>query len=61
MRQRWMRRWSSEHRSQLRGGDLAALPLLKRFGVSAAARASAYFYNTTAEIDRLVDALADIA
>jgi cysteine desulfurase/selenocysteine lyase len=41
----------------LRGGDLAALPLLKRFGVSAAARASAYFYNTTAEIDRLANVL----
>jgi selenocysteine lyase/cysteine desulfurase len=37
----------------VRGGDMAALPLLKRFGVTAAARASAYLYNTTDEIDRL--------
>jgi cysteine desulfurase/selenocysteine lyase len=45
----------------LRGGDLAALPLLRRFGVSAAARASAYFYNTTTEVDRLVDVLHTMA
>lgn len=41
----------------IRGGDLAALPLLRRFGVSTAARASAYFYNTIDEIDRLVAVL----
>jgi cysteine desulfurase/selenocysteine lyase len=45
----------------LRAGDLAALPLLSRFGVQAAARASAYLYNTTAEIDRLVDVLKSLA
>jgi cysteine desulfurase/selenocysteine lyase len=44
----------------IRGGDLAALPLLNRFGVSAAARASAYFYNTTDELDRLADVLGTI-
>ncbi len=42
----------------VRGGDLASLPLLQRLGASSAARASAYLYNTTAEIDRLVEALA---
>jgi cysteine desulfurase/selenocysteine lyase len=41
----------------IRGGDLAALPLLRRFGVTAAARASGYLYNTTDEIDRLVEVL----
>lgn len=41
----------------IRGGDLAALPLLRRFGVGAAARASAYFYNTAAELDRLAEVL----
>lgn len=41
----------------IRAGDLAALPLLKRFGVAAAARASCYFYSTTGEIDRLGAAL----
>jgi selenocysteine lyase/cysteine desulfurase len=43
-----------------RAGDLAALPLLKRFGVSEAARASAYVYSTTADLDRLADALLDL-
>jgi cysteine desulfurase/selenocysteine lyase len=41
----------------IRGGDLAAVPLLQRFGVEAAARASAYLYNTTEEIDRLIAVL----
>lgn len=41
----------------IRGGDLAALPLLRRFGTDAAARASAYVYNTTEEIDRLAEVL----
>jgi cysteine desulfurase/selenocysteine lyase len=45
----------------IRGGDMAALPLLKRFGVTVAARASCYLYTTTAEIDRLVDGLAALA
>jgi cysteine desulfurase/selenocysteine lyase len=30
---------------------------MKRFGVSATARASFYFYNTTEEVDRLVHGL----
>lgn len=41
----------------IRGGDLAAFPLLQRFGVTEAARLSLYFYNTTHEIDRCVAAL----
>jgi cysteine desulfurase / selenocysteine lyase len=41
----------------VRGGDMAALPLLKRFGVSEAVRASCYLYTTRDEIDRLVDVL----
>jgi cysteine desulfurase/selenocysteine lyase len=45
----------------VRAGDMAALPLLRRFGVTAAVRASAYLYTTTEEIDRLVDGLRDIA
>jgi cysteine desulfurase/selenocysteine lyase len=44
----------------IRAGDMAALPLLRRFGVSEAARASAYLYSTTADIDRLADGLASI-
>jgi cysteine desulfurase/selenocysteine lyase len=41
----------------IRAGDLSALPLLKRFGVSAAARASCYLYTQTEELDRLAAAL----
>ena len=41
----------------IRAGDMAALPLLRRFGVSEAARASAYVYSTRADIDRLAEAL----
>jgi cysteine desulfurase/selenocysteine lyase len=44
----------------VRAGDMAALPLLKRFGVSAAVRASCYVYTTTEEIDALADALKEI-
>jgi cysteine desulfurase/selenocysteine lyase len=45
----------------IRGGDMAALPLLKRFGITAAARASCYLYTTTAEIDRLADVLSGLS
>jgi cysteine desulfurase/selenocysteine lyase len=44
----------------IRAGDLAALPLLKRLGVSAAARASCYLYTQTAELDRLAAALGEL-
>lgn len=45
----------------IRAGELAALPLLKRFGVLAAARASCYLYTETSEIDRLAAALDELA
>jgi cysteine desulfurase/selenocysteine lyase len=41
----------------VRGGDLASLPLLRRFGLRDAARASFYLYSTPEEADRLADAL----
>ena len=41
----------------VRAGDMAAMPLLKRFGVTEAVRASAYVYSTTRDLDRLGDAL----
>jgi cysteine desulfurase/selenocysteine lyase len=44
----------------VRAGDMAALPLLKRFGGTEAVRASAYVYSTSADIDRLADALHDL-
>ena len=45
----------------IRAGDLASLPLLRRFGVSRAARASLYLYTTEDEVDRLSDALTALA
>jgi cysteine desulfurase/selenocysteine lyase len=45
----------------IRSGDLAALPLLRRFGVNAAARASCYLYTGTDDIDRLVSALHELS
>lgn len=44
----------------IRAGDLAALPLLKHFGVGAAARASCYLYTETTELDRLAAALREL-
>ena len=44
----------------IQAGDLSALPLLKRFGVSAAARASCYLYTQTEELDRLAAALREL-
>ena len=44
----------------VRAGDMAALPLLKRFGVAEAVRASAYVYSTEADLDRLAAALRQI-
>ncbi|MEO7133374.1 MAG: cysteine desulfurase [Vicinamibacterales bacterium] len=41
----------------VRAGDLAALPLLKRYGITEAVRASAYVYSTPADLDRLAAAL----
>jgi cysteine desulfurase / selenocysteine lyase len=44
----------------VRAGDMAALPLLTRFGVREAVRASAYLYSTPDDFDRLADALGEI-
>ncbi len=45
----------------IRGGDMAAMPLLGRFGTKAAARVSCYLYNTLPEIDRLGTVLMRLA
>lgn len=45
----------------VRGGDMAALPLLRRFGTSAAARVSCYLYTSNDDIDRMGDALMRLA
>jgi cysteine desulfurase/selenocysteine lyase len=44
----------------LRGGHHCNQPLMRKLGVESTARASFYFYNTNAEIDRFVDVLGEI-
>jgi cysteine desulfurase/selenocysteine lyase len=41
----------------VRAGHHCAMPLMRRLGVSATARASFHVYNTREDVDRLVDAL----
>ncbi|MGZ5552449.1 MAG: cysteine desulfurase [Chthoniobacterales bacterium] len=43
----------------LRGGHHCNQPLMKKFGLPGTTRASFYFYNTTDEVDRMVDILRD--
>ena len=43
----------------MRGGHHCNQPLMRRFGVPGTTRASFYFYNTTAEIDRMIEILHD--
>jgi cysteine desulfurase/selenocysteine lyase len=45
----------------LRGGHHCNQPLMRRFGLPGTTRASFYFYNTTDEIDRMIDILLDAA
>ncbi|HEY6169676.1 MAG TPA: cysteine desulfurase [Verrucomicrobiae bacterium] len=44
----------------LRGGHHCTQPLMHKLGVESTARASFYFYNTRAEVDRLVEVLKEI-
>jgi len=44
----------------LRGGHHCNQPLMKKLGVPSTARASFYFYNTTAEIDAFAEIIGDI-
>ena len=46
-----------EHGIAVRVGHHCAAPVCKRYGVPATARASAYLYNTEAEIDALLDGI----
>jgi cysteine desulfurase / selenocysteine lyase len=45
------------HGIAVRAGHHCAMPLHKRLGVAATARASFYFYNTLAEVEKLGEAL----
>ena len=44
----------------LRGGHHCTQPLMHRLGVESTARASFYFYNTKAEVDRFVEVILEI-
>lgn len=44
----------------LRGGHHCTQPLLRKLGVDSTARASFYFYNTRAEVDRLIEVTREI-
>jgi cysteine desulfurase/selenocysteine lyase len=44
----------------VRAGDLASLPLLERFGLRGAVRASCYLYTTVEEVDRFAETLYSI-
>ena len=44
----------------LRGGHHCTQPLMRKLGVESTARASFYFYNTKAEVDRFVEVVAEI-
>ena len=44
----------------LRGGHHCTQPLMHKLGVESTARASFYFYNTKAEVDRFVEVVKEI-
>ena len=44
----------------LRGGHHCTQPLMKKLGVPSTARASFYFYNTKAEVDRFIEVMREI-
>jgi cysteine desulfurase/selenocysteine lyase len=48
------------HGVAVRAGHHCTMPLHKRFGVTATARASFYLYNTLAEVDKLGEALEQV-
>ena len=49
--------FADQHGLALRGGHHCNQPLMKKFGVPGTTRASFYFYNTTLEIDRMIEIL----
>lgn len=51
---------ADQHGLALRGGHHCNQPLMKKLGVESTARASFYFYNTAAEVDRLFEVLTEI-
>ncbi len=53
--------YADQHGLALRGGHHCNQPLMKKFGLPGTTRASFYFYNTTSEIDRMIEILASAA
>jgi cysteine desulfurase/selenocysteine lyase len=51
---------ANEEGIALRGGHHCTQPLMRKLGLASSARASFYFYNTEAEVDRLVESIARI-
>jgi cysteine desulfurase/selenocysteine lyase len=51
---------ANEEGVALRGGHHCTQPLMRKLGLTSTARASFYFYNTPAEVDRLVETVANI-
>lgn len=51
--------WLDRRGVAVRAGHHCAMPLHKRLGLSASARASFYLYNTPDEVDTLISAVAD--
>jgi len=49
--------FANTHGLALRGGHHCTQPLMKRFQIPGSSRASFYFYNTTTEIDRMMEIL----
>ena len=49
--------FADQHGLAMRGGHHCNQPLMRRFGLAGTTRASFYFYNTTAEIDRMIEIL----
>ncbi len=51
--------YADQHGLALRGGHHCNQPLMKKLRLPGTTRASFYFYNTTAEVDRMLTILAD--
>ena len=49
--------FADQHGLALRGGHHCNQPLMRKFGLPGTTRASFYFYNTSEEIDRMVEVL----
>lgn len=53
--------FADQHGVALRGGHHCNQPLMRRFGLPGTTRASFYFYNEKAEVDRMIDILREAA